>query len=76
MERGNNNSPKVARLFRDYKSGERGYYQRTGIFPLVHTVVIRRGLLAQRLDLAGTIYRGFCAAKGIAMEKLQEGSDL
>jgi hypothetical protein len=68
-----NNSAKVARLFPDYKSVERGYYKRTGIFPIMHTVVIRRDLPAQQLDLARTIYRGFCAAKDGAMENYRKG---
>ena len=51
-------SPKVARLFPDYIAVEREYYQRTGIFPIMHTVVIRRDLVAQHPDLARTIYRG------------------
>jgi hypothetical protein len=66
-------SPKVARLFPDYISVEREYYQRTGIFPIMHTVVIRRDLLAQHPDLATTIYRGFCAAKDVAMENYRKG---
>jgi ABC-type nitrate/sulfonate/bicarbonate transport system substrate-binding protein len=66
-------SPKVARLFPDYISVEREYYQRTGIFPIMHTVVIRRDLLAQHPDLARMIYRGFCAAKDVAMENYRKG---
>lgn len=67
------NSPKVGRLFPDYKSVEREYYQRTGIFPIMHTVVLRRDLLAQHPDLARTIYRGFCAAKDVATENYKKG---
>ncbi len=68
-----NNSPKVARLFPDYELVEREYYQRTGIFPIMHTVVMRRDLLAQHPDLARTIYRGFCDANDVAMENYRKG---
>ncbi len=67
------NSPKVARLFPDYKTVERAYYQRTGIFPIMHTVVIRKNLLAKHPELAKTVYRGFCDAKRAAVEKIEHG---
>jgi len=66
-------SPKVARLFDDYPTVEREYYQRTGIFPIMHTVVIRRDLLAQHPELAKNIYQGFCAAKDAAVKEYQHG---
>lgn len=66
-------APQVARLFPDYESVEREYYKRTGIFPIMHTVVIRKELLAQHPELAQVIYRGFCDAKEAAMEQYRTG---
>lgn len=68
-----NNSPRVARLFPDYESVERDYYQRTGIFPIMHTVVVRKELIAQHPGLAQAIYRGFCDAKDVAIEQYKAG---
>jgi hypothetical protein len=68
-----NNSMKVARLFEDYESVEREYYKRSGIFPIMHTVVMRRELLAQYPGLARTVYQGFCAARDVAMEQYKRG---
>ena len=66
-------STRVARLFHDYESVERNYYRRTDIFPIMHTVVVRRDLLEQNPGLAGAIYRGFSAAKDVAMEHYRKG---
>ncbi|MEJ7665060.1 MAG: hypothetical protein WKG07_38840 [Hymenobacter sp.] len=68
-----NNSPKVGRLFPDPKAVERDYYQRTGIFPIMHTVVIRRDVLAQHPGLAPTLFKGFGEAKEVAMERYRKG---
>lgn len=67
-----NNSPKVAQLFPDYEPVERDYYRRTGIFPIMHTVVVRKELLTQHPGLAQAIYRGFCDSKDVAMEQYRK----
>jgi 4,5-dihydroxyphthalate decarboxylase len=67
------NSPRVARLFENYPEVERQYYKRTGIFPIMHTVVIRRDLLAEHPWLAKTVYRSFCEAKDAAVNKYEHG---
>ena len=68
-----NGSPQVAPLFPDYEAVEREYYARTRIYPIMHTVVIRKDLLAQHPGLARAIYQGFCDAKDIAMEHYRRG---
>ncbi len=67
------NSPQVARLFPDYEWVERDYYQRTGIFPIMHTVVVRRELLAKHPGLARAIYQGFTDSKKVAMDQYRKG---
>ena len=67
-------SPKVARLFEDYKASERTYYKRTGIFPIMHTVVVRKELAADRPEVVEAIYKGFCEAKDITIERYTKGT--
>ncbi len=67
------NSPKVTRLFPNYPAVERDYYQRTGIFPIMHTVVIRKDLLAKNAGLAKAVYQSFCEAKKAAVENYEHG---
>ncbi|MBV9529072.1 hypothetical protein [Sphingomonas sp.] len=66
-------SPKVGRLFEDYETVEREYYGRTGIFPIMHTVVVTRELAGSRPDLVKAIYQAFCKAKAGAMEQYVKG---
>ncbi len=56
-------SPRVRRLFSDYKERERDYYRRTGIFPIMHTIVMRRDVVDANPGLARAVYDGFCASK-------------
>ncbi|MGW3149514.1 4,5-dihydroxyphthalate decarboxylase [Streptomyces sp. NPDC001177] len=67
------NSPHVAPLFPDPEAVEREYYRRTGIFPIMHTVVVRRDLLARNPGLARAVYNGFCKSRDIALEQYTHG---
>ena len=66
-------SPKVGRLFEDYEAVERDYYRRTGIFPIMHAVVVTRDLAMQEPDLVRAIYKGFCDAKDQMAEQYVKG---
>lgn len=66
-------SPRVGRLFEEYEAVERDYFQRTGIFPIMHTVVVTRELAAENPELVKTIYRAFCEAKDRMAEQYVRG---
>ena len=66
-------SPKVRRLFPDHKATERDYFRRTGIFPIMHAVVVTRELAEREPDVVRAVYRGFCDAKAAASEELAHG---
>jgi hypothetical protein len=66
-------SPKVGRLFPNFREVESDYYKRTGIFPIMHAVVILRDLLEKHSALPQSIYKGFCDAKKYTEEKYKHG---
>ncbi|MEH2148508.1 hypothetical protein [Nostoc sp.] len=66
-------SPKVAHLFEDYEAIERAYYQRTGIFPIMHVVVVRKELASERPEIVKAVYKGFCDAKDAVREQYKKG---
>jgi len=66
-------SPRVGRLFEDYEAVERDYYRRTGVFPIMHAVVVKRELADEQPDLIRAIYQGFCRAKDGMAEQYVKG---
>ena len=67
------NSPRFRRLFPDYEAVERAYYRRTGIVPIMHTVVVTRALAEREPEIVRAVYGGFCAAKDAATSELAQG---
>jgi 4,5-dihydroxyphthalate decarboxylase len=59
--------PHIARLFPNTREVEREYYKKTGMFPLMHLVGIRRTLVEKYPWLATSVYKAFCEAKDLAM---------
>ena len=60
MLRGSKN---IARLFPEYEAEERGYYKKTGIFPIMHTLVMRRDVYKANPWVAKSIYDAFQKSK-------------
>ena len=65
-------SPDVVRLFPDYRKTEQDYFSRTGIFPTMHVVGIRKSLVEQHPWLPVSVYKAFLEAKRYATEDLKQ----
>ena len=65
-------SPRIQRLFPDFKSVEQDYYRRTGIFPIMHTIVIREDIYRAHPWAASSLYNAFREARDTAIEKFYD----
>jgi hypothetical protein len=65
-------SPRIRRLFPNYEPLEREWFRRTGLFPMMHAVVVRRRLLESSPELVHAVYDGFVAAKERAAERYRQ----
>ncbi len=65
-------SPRIVRLFPNYKEVEQDYYRRTRIFPIMHTVVIREDVYQEHPWVARSIYKAFCQARDLAVNSLYD----
>jgi 4,5-dihydroxyphthalate decarboxylase len=63
--------PRVGRLFPDPKGAEQEYFRKTGIFPIMHTVVIRNDVLERHPWVALSIFKAFQQAKEQAYATLE-----
>jgi 4,5-dihydroxyphthalate decarboxylase len=67
-----NGSPNVHRLFENYPAVEREYYEKTGIFPIMHVVVLRQDVYEANRWIARNLYSAFEEAKDIALNQAYE----
>jgi 4,5-dihydroxyphthalate decarboxylase len=61
----------VARLFENYRAVEKDYYARTGIFPIMHTIVMRESLHQQEPTLGRRLYDALDEAKNRALQQMR-----
>ena len=57
---------RVKRLFADYRSVEQDYYERTGIFPIMHLMALRRDLAETQPALGRAVFDALKAAHDLA----------
>jgi len=63
--------PSVRRLFDDSRAEEERYYSETGIFPIMHVLVIHRRVYESNRWIAREMVKAFTAAKDIAFAELR-----
>lgn len=61
----------IRRLFPNHRAVELDYFRRTGLFPIMHLVVIRRDVYEANRWLPVTLLQAFTAAKEAGMRRLR-----
>jgi len=67
-------NPQIGWLFPDPVAAAKDYFKRTGIFPIMHLVGVRRELAEAHPWLPGAVFKAFDRSKAIALEKLADTS--
>jgi len=62
----------VRRMFENYAEVERAYYRKTGIFPIMHTIALRRDVYQKNRWVAMNLLTAFERAKARSLERLGE----
>src|SRR5262249_10549398 len=58
----------------NYREAEMEYYKRSGMFPIMHLIGIRKTLVEKYPWLPATVYKAFVQAKRIAINEMKEMS--
>jgi 4,5-dihydroxyphthalate decarboxylase len=62
----------VRRLFPNFREVELAYYRKTKIFPIMHTVALRRAVYQAHPWLAVNLYRAFLRARDLALRHMYD----
>ncbi len=63
---------RVRRLFSDFESWERRSWQETGVFPIMHTILLRKDVFERNRWIAMNLLKAFEEAKRRSVERLAE----
>ena len=62
--------PNIARLFPNFVDVDKDLYKRKGIYPIMHTVAIKKSIYERYPFVATSLYDAFVKSKQIALRKL------
>ena len=66
--------PNIRRLFEDFVGIEHRYWRATGIFPIMHTILLRRDVFEQNRWIAMNLLRAFTEAKDRSIARAAEAT--
>jgi 4,5-dihydroxyphthalate decarboxylase len=63
---------RIVRLFPDFGAAEREYHARTGFFPIMHLIAVRKSIVEDNPWLPEALLAAFTQARDLALEHLRE----
>jgi 4,5-dihydroxyphthalate decarboxylase len=64
--------PRIQRLFPDYRSVEQAYYQKNGIFPIMHAVAMKMATIRQHPWLPEAVFKAYSESKKVQFAYMQK----
>jgi 4,5-dihydroxyphthalate decarboxylase len=64
--------PRITRILKDFGAEERAYHARTGFFPIMHLIAVRKSIVEANPDLPRALLDAFTEARDIAMDRLRD----
>jgi 4,5-dihydroxyphthalate decarboxylase len=64
--------PRIVRLFPDHRPVEEAYFADTGIYPIMHTVVVKRETYERNRWVARNMFDAFVEAKHYSIERIND----
>ena len=65
------NDPRVAQLFPNFKDEEIAYFRKTGMFPIMHLIAIRKEIAERHPWVAINMLQAFNEAKSLGMKRME-----
>lgn len=66
-----NNAANVGRLWPNFREAEQDYYRRSGLFPIMHILGVKKSLAAVYPWLPANLYKAYRQAKDLAFKELE-----
>jgi 4,5-dihydroxyphthalate decarboxylase len=64
--------PNIGRLFPDYRTVEQAFFKKTGIFPMMHAVAIKKSLVEQDKSIIQSVFKAYSQSKQKAYAYLEK----
>jgi 4,5-dihydroxyphthalate decarboxylase len=64
--------PRVVRLFPDFRTVEQAYFSKTGIFPIMHAVAIRKDFIEANPQFPKVVFKAYSQAKKLMYEHMRK----